>query len=40
MKIRQQNFRSEDDSFDLKSLGKLYIDRLAEIGKLIDSHIT
>ena len=31
---------SEDDSFDLKSLEKLYIDRLAEIGKSIDSHIT
>ena len=31
---------SEDDSFDLKSLGKLYINGLAEIGKSIDSHIT
>ena len=40
MKMQQQNFHSEDDSFDLKSLEKLYIDRLAEIGKLVDSHIT
>ena len=31
---------SEYDSFDLKSLEKLYIDGLAEIGKSIDSHIT
>ena len=31
---------SEDDSFDLKYLEKLYIDRLAEIGKSIDSYIT
>ena len=30
---------SEDDSFDLKSLDKLYIDGFAEIGKSIDSHI-
>ena len=31
---------SEDDSFDLRFLEKLYIDGLAEIGKSIDSHIT
>ena len=31
---------SEDDSFDLKSLEKLYIDVLAKIRKSIDSHIT
>ena len=31
---------SKDDSFDLKSLEKLYIDGLAEIGKSIGSHIT
>ena len=31
---------SEDDSFDLKSLEKLYIDGSTEIGKSIDSHIT
>ena len=30
---------SEDDSFDLRSLDKLYIDGFAEIGKSIDSHI-
>ena len=31
---------SKDDSFDLKSLGKLYINGLAEIEKSIDSHAT
>ena len=31
---------SEDDSFDLKSLEKLYIDGLAKIWKTIDCHIT
>ena len=31
---------SEDDSFDVKSLEKLYINGLAEIGKSIHSHIT
>ena len=31
---------SKDDSFDLKSLGKLYINGLAEIEKSIDSHTT
>ena len=31
---------SEDDSFDLKSLEKLYIDGFDETGKSIDSHIT
>ena len=30
----------KEDSFDLKSLEKLYINVLAEIGKSIDSHIT
>ena len=31
---------SEYDSFDLKSLEKLYIEGLAKIGKSINSHIT
>ena len=34
------NDDKNNDSFDAKSLQKLYIDELAEIGKSIDSHIT
>ena len=38
--IRNYIDDSDDDSFDLKSLEKLYIDGLAEIGKSTYSHIT